>query len=101
MTSGQGGPLSLSALIVHMRSQLEEALQHPASDENKAYLDKLWRTCIGIYNLAKEHRNPAYAILVERMVNAIADYEESDQPEKLGLNNALPSINEIEAVSTL
>jgi hypothetical protein len=95
----QAETLTLTALVVHLRLRLLDALQQPPTEENKAALTGLWRTCLTIHDLAEERGNHAYVALMERMIDAVADYSVFHQPENVNWGEQLPSVEEIEAAT--
>jgi hypothetical protein len=93
----QAEVLTLTELILHVRAQLLALLQQPASAANRTALTNLWRTCITIHDLAEQRGNDAYIRLMERLIDAIADYNNYEEPETLDWVKQLPTVDEIEA----
>ncbi len=91
--------LTLTTLILHLRAQLLDALYQPATPENRAVLAGLWRICLTIHDLAEVRQNRVYVKLMERMVDAIGDYDQIDQPEAMNWEVQLPTVQEIEEAS--
>ncbi len=95
----QAGTLTLAALVVHLRARLLDALRQPPGDSVQAELTDLWRMCLTIHDLAESRHDRAYVALMERMIDAVADYNTYRQPEKTDWAERLPSVEEIESVA--
>lgn len=96
MVSKQVEPLTLTTLLIHIRAQLLETLSQPVSAQSKTALTNLWRTCLTVHDLAEERQHRRYVSLMEKMIDAIADYHDLEQPETVDWKAELPSTDEIE-----
>ncbi len=96
MVSKQVEPLTMTALLVHMREQLLDTLSQPLSAHNNAVLTNLWRTCLTVHDLAEERQHRSYVRLMEKMIDAIADYHDLEHPEAVNWAAELPSTDDIE-----
>jgi len=95
----QADTLTLTTLLVDVRSRLLETLSRPVSDDNQARLTDLWRVCLTVHDLAQSRHDRAYVSLMERMIDSVADYAQYSQPETLDWKKRIPSVAEIEAAS--
>jgi hypothetical protein len=95
----QADTLTLTTLLVDVRSRLLEALARPASGDNQARLNDLWRVCLTIHDLARARGDGAYVTLMERMIDSVADYHQYGQPETFDWTRQVPSVAEIEAAA--
>jgi hypothetical protein len=91
--------LTLTTLLLHVRSRLLESLGRPATDENRAALMDLWRVCLTIHDLAESRREQAYVALMERMIDAVADYSSYGKPESVHWAHLIPSVQDIKAAA--
>lgn len=95
----QAEALTLTEVIIDLRRQLLDALEQPSSAATNTALTSIWRTCLTIHDIAQERRSTLYVQLMDRMIDAIADYNTYAEPHKLNWQAELPSIAEIEAAA--
>jgi len=95
----QADVLTITTLLVDVRSRLLEVLARPATGDNQARLNDLWRVCLTIHDLARARGDRAYVALMERMIDSVADYHQYSQPERYNWAQQVPSVAEIEAAA--
>jgi hypothetical protein len=95
----QADVLTLTTVLIDVRSRLLETLSLPASADNRARLTDLWRVCLTIHDVAESHHDQPAIAIMERMIDAIADYETYSQPDTLNWSEHLPTIAQIEAAT--
>ena len=95
MVSREVEPLTLTTLLTHIRARLLEALPQPPAPQNNVALTSLWRTCLTVHDLAEARQDQPYVRLMEKMIDAIADYYDLDQPEQVEWATALPTVEDI------
>lgn len=100
MVSKSAEPLTLTALLIDIRTRLLETLSQPASAQTRTDLNNLWRTCLTVHDSAETRRQSGYVRLMEMMIDAIADYHDLEHPEAVSWDTELPSIDEIRRAET-
>jgi hypothetical protein len=95
MVSREVEPTTLTILLTHVRERLLEVLPQPTTPQNNAALTNLWRTCLTVHDLAEMRQDQPYVHLMEKMIDAIADYHDLAQPERVEWEAALPTVEDI------
>lgn len=87
--------LSLADLICFVQTRLLHLLSKPPEPEVRVELDQIWAVCKWIHDAAMNQQDQTCAGLMERMIDAIADYNTYANPESIDWSEAVPSVEEI------
>ena len=87
--------LSLADLICFVQTRLLHVLAKPIEHEDHFELDQIWQVCRWIHDAALNQQDQMCVALMERMIDAITDYNTYANPESIDWSEAVPSAEEI------